>query len=317
MLERFTTALLPGVLRRIGAWKGISAPQLAELRDDVLQELRVHCLLRADELLALDARDRHARWMQVAERTVYRLRRHLRRSAPLAEDEYAAAAPDHQATVQLPALVTLHNGRANVAESARTAGLGRRAMRDRLDRIASELGWDDDRRRFWEARAAEALTGLAADLLRAQGAIAELDAPPPPDLCARRARLRRLAQRFPVQPSTLVARRALQPWIRRPRPDPPPRALLEGATALAPERAAGWMWLFEALEGADTHPAAAAALRRASRCADVQRSGLVLARARLLQRRGQTARALGVIGRASARRDPDGRLRRALSLVSS
>ena len=60
-MERFNTALLPGVLRRVGAWKGIPAPQLAELRDDVLQELRVHCLLRADELLALDARGRHAR----------------------------------------------------------------------------------------------------------------------------------------------------------------------------------------------------------------------------------------------------------------
>ena len=315
LLEQFAAQLLPGVLRRIAVWKGIPPKQLAELRDDVLQELRVECLLRADELLSMDARGRHARWMRLTERTVYRLGRHARRCTPLDDQHVAADATDGSVAVQLPKLITLHNGRANVAESARAAGLGRRAMRERLDRLAADLGWDDDRRRFWEARAAEALTGLAADLLRAQNATTELDTPPAPDLDARRARLRRLARRFPVQPSTLVARRALQPWIRRPRPDPAPRTLLEHATALAPDRATGWLWLFEALDGAAAR--AAAALRRASRCADLERAGLVLARARLLQRRGQHARALGVLARARARRDPDGRLQRAWARVSS
>jgi len=217
----------------------------------------------------------------------------------------------------LQQLVALHNGRANVAESARAAGLGRRAMRRQLDLLAAQLGWDQDRRRFWQTRAAEALTDLAADQLRSVGAARERGESPTPDLAARRARLQRLAQRFPVQPATLQVRRALQPWLRRQQPDPPPRELLRRATELAPNRAAGWLWLFELLTSSKEVAAATSVLRRASRCPDVERTSVVLARARLLQLRGMHGRASGALRRALQRRDPDRRLQRALARITA
>jgi hypothetical protein len=317
LLESFCQRLLPGVLRRIGAWKGIPARQLADLHEDVLQELRVDCLQHAHEVWSMPARARHARWMQLSERTVYRLRRHLRRSSPLLTDACAVPAEPEggAATPSMPPIVTLHNGRANVSASARAAGLGRRAMRGQLDRMAAQLGWDDRRRRFWTRRAAEALTALAADTLRAAGLVSWPTDAPAPDLPARRARLQRLALRFPVQPATSRVRRALQPWLRRRRADPDPAKLLRDATELAPTLAAGWLWLFETLRRGDDHRRAAAALRRASRCPDLTRSWLVLARGRLLLRRGRSPRAAAMLRRARARRDPDGHLQRELTRI--
>lgn len=318
LLEGFRQRLLPGVLRRIAAWKAIPTPQLAQLRDDVVQELFVDCLTHAREVVRLAPRDRHARWMQVAERTLYRLRRHLRRSQPLVDEPFGVAEANATDDVDLPALIPLHNGRANVAASARRAGLGRRQLRQQLDQLAAQLGWDDDRRRFWQARAAEALIGLAADLLRHNNSVYELEPPAGPDLARRRERLRRLAQRFPVQPSTLAVRRALQPWLRRTTRRPPEAAeMLLSAVALAPDRAAGWLWLFEARCALGDAAAAAAATCRARRCPDVERASLVLARARLLELRGRMADAVRLVQRAQRRRDPDRRLRRALAAATS
>lgn len=314
LLEQFERRLLPGVLRRIGAWKGLPPARLQELREDVLQELRVDCLARTDELLALAPRARHARWMQRTERALYRLVRHERRCRPIATEPLGPPEPAATA-VQVPTLVHLHNGRANVLESARAAGLGRRSMRARLDRLAAELGWGPDQRSFWQRRAAEALIGLAADLLRAARDTGELDRPPP-DPERHRDRLRRIAQRFPVQPATLAVRSALQPWTRRRRPDPAPRTLLQQATTLAPELSAGWLWLSEALDQPSERAASTRALRRASRCEDALRAAHVLARARLLARRRGPARAIAMLRRAQARRDPDLRLRRALAAFS-
>mgnify|MGYP001275137125 CR=1 FL=1 len=315
IVERFGQKLLPGVMRRIGAWKGISPQQLADLQEDVLQELRIDCLRHPEALDGMDARARHARWMQLSERTVYRLRRDQRRCSPLVEEPSDRAQRDQPLPLQLPPLVTLNNGRANVAESARAAGLGRRAMRERLDELAAQLGWSEERRRFWRNRAAEALTDLAADHLRATGSNGFQGERQQPDLDARRARLRRIARMIPVQPATLEERRALQPWVRRPQPDPPARELLRRATALAPDRAAGWLWMFEALIATLDLRRASRALRRASGCRDVRRSDLILARARLLAARGQPGRAAHMMTRARTRRDPDQRLRRAVEAV--
>lgn len=315
LVERFGQKLLPGVMRRIGAWKGIPPRQLADLQEDVLQELRIDCLRDAEALDNMDARARHARWMQLSERTVYRLRRDQRRCGPLVEEPRDQAARGQPLPLQLPPIVTLHNGRANVAESARAAGLGRRAMRQRLDALATQLGWSDEQRKFWRNRAAEALTDLAADCLRRTNANNSQGRTQRPDLGARRARLQRVARMIPVQPATLEERRALQPWMRRARPDPPPRELLRRATALAPDRAAGWLWMSEALiDALDLRPSGRA-LRRASRCRDVRRSDLILARARLLAVRGQLDRAELMLRRARTRRDPDQRLQRALECV--
>lgn len=315
LLAKFERRLLPGVLRRIGAWKGLPPTRLGELREDIVQELHVDCLTDTRALLSMPPRDRHARWMQRAERALYRLVRDERRCRPIVEEPHSEPAPSPTA-LELPTLVYLHNGRANVLESARAAGIGRRAMRARLDRLADELGWSDDQRRFWQRRAAEALIGLAADLLRLAGAVREVEAPLQPDPLRRRDRLRRIARRFPVQPATLAVRCALQPWVRRRQPDPPPRRLLLQAVELAPELAAAWLWLFEALDRPGDLPAAARSLRRAGGCRDVERSSLVLARARLLERRGLRPRALAMLRRARSRRDPDLLLRRALTAVA-
>ena len=319
LLERFHRRLLPGVLRRIGAWKGISPQQLTDLQEDVLQELHVDCLEHPGEVTSMSPQQRHARWMQLSERTVYRLRRHLRRCSALPDDCTAKDVEPSQgaATPPMPPLVTLCNGRANVAASAKAAGLGRRAMRGQLDRIAAQLGWDDRERRFWTRRAAEALIALAADALRASGVTEAPPQSPAPDPATRRARLRRLAQRFPVQPATSRVRRALQPWLRGRRADPAPADLLRDAIELAPDLAAGWLWLFEVHDANADHASAAAALRRASRCPDLPRSWLLLARSRLLRQRGRPRVAARMLRRASGRRDPDGRLTRAVVNVTA
>ncbi|MCK5941786.1 MAG: hypothetical protein KAI24_07455, partial [Planctomycetes bacterium] len=247
LLATFRRQLLPGVLRRVAAWKGIPPRLLAQLAEDVVQDLSVDCLEHAGELVRLDRRSRNARWMQRAERALYRLRRYEQRCRPLVDEPFEVAEQHDAPDIGLPTLVSLDNGRANVAESARRQGLARRALRMQLDEAATRLGWNNERRAFWQARAAEALTGLAADQLRLHAGLFTVDPGPPPDLERRRARLHRLARRFPVQPSTLAVRSALQPWRRRRGcPEPPPRALLQRAVELAPDRAAGWLWLFEA-----------------------------------------------------------------------
>ncbi len=318
LVEEFCRRLLPGALRRLRAWKSIPSCLLAQHREDVEQELYMDGLEHTGAVLTLPPRERHARWMRVAERTLYRLRRHERRCQPLVEEPPSAASDDGAPTIDLPVIVPLENGRANVAESARRAGLGRRSLRRRLDEAAAQLGWGDVQRRFWQARAAEALTGLAADLLRAQRAVHELDDARAVDLSRRHRRLRQIAQRFPVQPSTLRVRRALQPWLRTGQASsPPPQALLARAVELAPQRAAGGLWLFEAACAARDPAAAAAALGRARRCDDAARAALLLARARLLELRGRFDDAGSRLRRAARRRDPDRRLHRALQLAAS
>lgn len=319
LLASFEQKLLPGALRRIGIWKSIAPGLLREWREDVAQELAIDCLEHASAIIALGERDRHARWMRLCETTIYRHWRH-RQAVPDTVEE--PAAPEWQGrqppTVHLPPLVTLGNGRPNLVASIKKNGHARRDLRQMLDALLADLGWDDDCYAFWQARVVEALTGLAADLLLEQDAIASAHdlAAPNPEL--RRRRLRRLVKRFPVQPSTLPIRSALGPWRRTPRlREGTPRQMLEQATVFGPNTAASWLWLFEACCHERDAAAALRAVWRARRCRGVARTAIVLARARVWELRGELSRAVGLLRRALARWPRAPALRHALRCVTA
>ena len=91
-----------------------------------------------------------------------------------------------------------------------------RELRRRVDGLAKRLGENAERRAFWRARLAEALTGLAADLLRDHDLVQLLPrARRRPDPAGRLQRLRGLLAHFPIRPSTST----------RVEPEPRPRRL--------------------------------------------------------------------------------------------
>lgn len=319
LLTRFQRRILPGMLRRVAAWKGIPNPMLREWQEDVIQELAVDCLENARAVAELPDRERHARWMRRAEAVIYRLRQSRNKLTEIAEE---TAAPSRQAApqpdVHLPELVTLNNGRTNVLASIRQSGQTRRGLRQQLDKLAAQLGWDDERLSFWRARVVEALTGLAADLLLAQGPLLPLTCLGPPALEKRRARLRQLSRRFPVQPSTRAIRAALRPWIRRNQdPEQPPRALLEQAVKLGPDSGPSWLWLFEACCQEDDADGAARAVWHASRCSQVAPAAIVLARARVFEMRGRLPSAIKLLQRARRQRPLDRVLGQAITAIQA
>lgn len=329
LLAEFTTRVLPGILRRIGVWKGISPAALQELDADVRQELTLDCLSRPDVVLGASAAARHARWIRLAERWIYHQHvRPRRRETPADPD--ALAAPERHTgpdavgegrPPQLPRLeiVQLKNGRCNLRASAERTGTSVGAMRRQLDRLATRLRDGCETTMFWRRRLAEALTGLGADLLRQS---TPLDLLPSrhaaPDPKARLRRIRRLARRFPLHVTPLEIRRTLTCWTRRPPRGPAAAQLaLEQATTLVPDRAEGWLWLFEAHFAAGARAAALTALCTGRRRAARRRCGrFVLARARLLESRGRLAGAVALVARAARRTPADGRLRLALERVA-
>lgn len=318
-LEHFRRRILPGALRRIASWKGIPRALLRDWLDDVLQELAVDCVENARILASLDDRERHARWMRRTEKVIYRHRRG-RNEQPLNVEEPAPEAWSlpGPVDVELPPMVALNNGRPNLQRSVRETGLARRDLRRKLDATAAKLGWDPDQQRFWQFRVAEALTGLAADLLQVRGAVHALGSRPPADIARREARLKRLAPRFPVQPATLQVRRALRPWLRRQRePLPSPRVLLQHAVQLRPDAEASWAWLFEACCDEGDARAAVHCLLQLRVRGGTDRAALVLARARLLELRGASTRARNLLRRSANRWPRAGVLRQALEVLEA
>ena len=304
LLSKFRRHILPGALRRISAWKGIPQSRLRDWLDDILQELALDCLEHTSTVLSLPERQRHARWMRRTEQVVYRHRRQIT-NQPLSVEE--PERPNYQCMgtpeLGLPNLVAMGNGRTNIEASIRLTGMARRQLRRQLNQLAEQLGWDRERYEFWRARVVEALTGLAADLLRAQGHVLLL-APPTlaPDPDRRAMRLRQLNCRFPVQPLTRPCRDVLRPWVRRSPSEPAkPRQLLEQAVALEPQSATAWLWLLEACCSEQDERGARRALWRASRCRDAPHAALVLGRARTLELRGRLAAGVRLLRRAMAR----------------
>lgn len=306
LLTRFQRHVLPGALRRIAIWKGIEIRLLTDSLEDLHQELAVDCLEHTEKILQLTPRERHARWLRLVDRVIYRLRQQLGRQRTLHYEPYFVPMRDpspHEPPPQIPKLIALNNGRLNAVASLRNSGLPRRSLRKQLNQLSEHLGWNRERERFWQARVVEALTGLAADLLRERQSVLLLDRTRArPDSNKRLERLRQLSVRFPVQPSTLEVRRVLRPWHGR---CPPvrwdPRHLLEQAVALDPDAAAAWLWLFEACCADDDHLGATRAVRNARRCPTGSRAATVLSRARLLELRGRLPAGLRLLERAARR----------------
>lgn len=301
-LDTFVRCILPGALMRIAAWRGQPRHALAVWRDDLRQELAVDCLLHAEQVVELDERQRHRRWLRLTERALRRLQGNPRLRRPLDPALIVTANPS-SAELSLPWLDAAHfgNGRLNVIGTHRRLGRGRVWLQRRVDRLVQDLGWTAEREAFWVRRATEALIGLAADQLIAAGAVHSVRPLAAPDQARRTRRLRRLHGHFPVRRSTLAARRALTPWKRPPFAAPSPRELLAQAVSLAPHDGAAWLWTFEACAAEGDLAAAAQALRQARRCPGVERGAQVLARARLCELRGRLDAGVALVRRAQRR----------------
>jgi len=320
LLAEFQQRILPGALRRIATWKGLSRQQVRDLAEDIAHELVIDCLTARDTIVSLPARERHARWLRLAERWIYRqLVRPGRRLATCEPDTLPAQRHHGPATEAVPDhIVQLKNGRCNLTATARRRGVDQASVRRELEGLARDFGLDRDNERFWQQRLAEALTGLAADLLRHQRPLHCLTSLPEPDPEARAGRIRRLARRFGFHVTAPRIRRILTPWRGAARPDAvAPRELLQQAVLLAPEQQAGWLWLFESTHASGDARAAVTALRQGRRCRVRSPGAFTLARARLLEARGRWPAALALLQRARRRWPGDGLLRAAQTAINA
>ncbi|MBP8299544.1 MAG: hypothetical protein KA020_04205 [Planctomycetes bacterium] len=320
LLDAFATRILPGVVRRITAWRKLPFCERTDLLLELRQELAVDCLQSPALLVGLTPTERNGRWLRLAERWVYRNRTPTSATpAPDPQEQPAPPVGEPAPKNPLPqdVFVRLVNGRCNMAASAARTGRTIHKLRAELEDLATEHTDDDPRLAFWRERLGEALTGLAADLLRDRGAVHLLPRERRrPDPRSRLRRLRRLRAHFQVRPATLEVRRVLAKWIRRPRLDArSPRTLLEQATRLCPRQPTAWLWLFEACLVAWDLGAAAHALRRGRQVANLPRGSVVLARARLLEARAHEAAALALLQRAQRRWPSEGRLRLAAAAI--
>ncbi|MBX3463858.1 MAG: hypothetical protein KF830_11870 [Planctomycetes bacterium] len=316
LLDLFCRRLLPGLLRRIATWKQLGRGELPELAEDVRQELALDCLQHAAVVRALPATARHARWMRLAERWVYRQR--VRPRIPPARPA-GLPAPigngEETALPEVPGGVRLGNGRWNLTASAVREGRPLGAMQRQLEQLASQLGGDDG---FWRARLAEALAGLAADLLQERGGLHVLYDLTPPARQRRLRRLRALRRRFHVRPSTIDVRRAVRRWTQAAHLDAAaaPLRLLEDAVQLWPASSVAWLWLAEACLGEGDLRGALAAVRSHRRLGVPPRGRAVLLRARVLEARGRWSAAVRLLRRAAHRWPHEGRLRQALARIT-
>lgn len=313
LTQAFVERQLPWTVRRVAAWRRMPRNRIPELTEEVAQELALDALLHTDLLLAMPEPERSRRWHRLADRWLYHERMHGGRSSSTQLDE-ARARPEvppaatHDLPVAPEAVVRLGNGRTNFRVTAQRSGTDERALKRRLDHWADRHGRGGSFLGFWQARAAEAMTGLAADLLQQQAPLTLVRRRrlrPHPE--ARLRRLRRIARRFPVRPSTRATRAALRPWLRwADLPNFRPRPLLETALLLAPEATATWLWLFEANFADGDLGAALLAIRSARRLATPSPREQVLARARVLEARGRLEASAALLQRARRRWPADG-----------
>ena len=194
LLEPFRARVLPGLLRKLMLWKGLNPTRHPDLLDDLSQELFLDCIQHGEQILGLAERERHARWLRLLERCIYRqhIRSERRRDHEVTIEHVSAdgSCPSQAETdpvvgsgVDLPApqqefLRRLHqrasylkNGRINARRSAQTLGMRDHAFKHAWGEVATRLGFDDEALDFWRHRLVEALVGLAADVLRDHGAV--------------------------------------------------------------------------------------------------------------------------------------------------
>lgn len=303
-LQAFSERYLPGTIRRLCAWKRLPRATRPELLADVRQELAVDCLQHAASIVAASTAERHLRWMRLADRFVHRQFATSPRSRTEAAPRTTTLAlPEDTGLPALADVRSLRNGRLNLRETASHRGVHERTLRRELAVVAEQLGAGREHHAFWCRRLAEALTGLAADLLRARGLVQLWPrSHQPPDPEARLRRLRRLVGHFPIRAATLPQRTILRRWLLRAAlDDAAPRRLLADARAVAPPTAAVWLWTFEAELVAGDLRAACRALRAARHCQRPPAVSIALARARLLEARGRWPAACRTLRRAAAR----------------
>ena len=334
-LEPFVQRLLPGMVRRALAWRGLGDLEPHELLLDLQQELRVDCLQQPDWLLGLPVRDRHQHWFRLADRWIYRQR--LGSGTPLGDldpptlpglDEIEASAdnlrqllPDAPQRVleQLARGTRRHgNGRCHVGKTATQMGISKREMRKLWERVAEQLGYGDEFVAFWRRRLAEAITGLAADLLRDTDQVHLLRRPRSrPDPRGRIRRIQRIHETLRTRPLDPTLRKAMTNVLRdATEAGQTPVALLALAEELAPDCATVALWQFEAHGAGGAWPQAVRALRRA-RWQGASPVATTLARARLLEAHGRTDRARRCLRQRTTGRGAHHRLRLALRQVSA
>lgn len=322
LLHSFGEQVLPGALRRIAAWKQLARAELPELTRDLLQELAVDCLMHPREVVALTDAGRYERWIRLAERWIYRF--YVRPRVPPARPagQPSASLPEVATTV-LPELpphwIRLGNGRTNLTASAVRDGRSLPSLQRELERLLRHVGGGAEHDAFWRARLAEALTGLAADLLRQRGAVHLLpERRARPDPGRRLQRIRVLGRRFHVRRATIDARRVVRHWHRAGALDAAdaPLGLLRDAVRVWPRSSVAWLWLGEAHCARSEFAATLRAVRAHRRLLAPQPGRAVLLRARVLEARGRLAAALALLARAARRWPHEARLRRALAAVS-
>lgn len=336
MLQEFEARLLPHAMRSLALRRGLAPARRDELLEEARQELALDCLVHDRDLQAMPRRERHSRWFRLVERTAYHAGlRSTRRVQGGVDPDHLVGTWAHPAH-RLPGLLRAlqpgdarlvrrivrqaprkRNGSWNLVAAARVLGVDRRTLRKVWGRVADSLGFDTEYASFWERRLAEALTGLAADLLRAEGVLNLWPGThrPPPDPESRRRRLRRIRSALGARPVAPRIRSALVAALRT---DAHAVAhacnLLDHAAGIAPEAASTQLWRYEALALTGRLQAAADALERAERHgADPVR--IALARAQLFQRRGNTAQAVALLEAAHAQSRADRRSAEALALL--
>lgn len=321
LLQTFGERILPGTLRRVAVWKRLGRRELPELAAELMQELALDCLEHAALIVALSESQRHGRWMRLVERWIYRhrVRPYLPAARPAGQP--SALTPE-RAAAELPEVpqhwVRLRNGRPNLSASAVRDGRPLTTLQREVEHLVAQLGRGHDYDAFWRARLAEALTGLAADLLRRDAQVHLLpERRPRPDTERRLARIRTLGRRFHVRPATLAVRRVVRRWTTAPLDDPGvPRQILGDAVRVWPRSTVAWLWLAEACVAAGDLAAALHAVRQHRTLPTGQRGRTTLLRARVLEARGAFAAAVALLVRASRRWPHEARLRRALAALS-
>jgi hypothetical protein len=326
LLRAFGTRILPGTLRRIARWKRLARDELPDLCEELMQELAVDCLEHTATITTMPTAQRNGRWMRMAERWVYR--HHVRprvppaappprlSMAPAAADVAAAAEQDEPPEVPRQ-WVQLGNGRRNLTASAVREGRPLAALQSELEQLVVQLGCDGEHDAFWRARLAEALTGLAADLLRRRGMVRLLPGPRcRPDPERRLDRMRSLGRRFHLRPSTIDVRRILRYWtVLASFDEAAPERLLLDAVRVWPHSTVAWLWLGEAALARGDLRAALAAMRMHRRLPPSQPGRTTLLRARVLEMRGRWSAAVHLLQRAHRRWPHEVRLRRALDAI--
>lgn len=321
-LDQFGQRILPMAVARLARWRGCHRNTRLDLLDEMRQELALDCIEHPSLICSLPTAQRHKRWFQLLHRSYYRLFTTRRRA--LGFDVWTAAAhasePWHADLAarlhRLPEVQDLlaaerhASGRTNLDGTARRHGVSQRHLRHALRRLAATCGHDREFLDFWRQRTAEALLGLAADLLQQHAGVRLYPRQRNlPDPAARLSRLGRIRSLVGVQPLPADLRAALSlPRLRAARSLADAGRLLAQAAALAPKLAGLRPWQFEAAIATGDGRAAAQVLRRARRARPADRVAWVLARARLLELRQRALAAWRLLRRAARRWPGDRRL---------